>query len=145
MGVNNYTYTGEALTESFEGYSTRAYQDSKGVWTIGIGHTGPEVVEGLVWTDAQIKAAFLADTQWAQDAVNQKVTIPITQDENNALVDLLFNIGEGNFESSTLLKDLNAGQFEEAAAQFDRWDYAGGKELAGLLRRRQAETSLFES
>jgi len=144
MGVNNYTYTGEALTASFEGRKYQAYQDSRGTWTIGVGHTGPEVHEGLVWTDAQIDSAFLADSQWAQSTVNQEVTVPITQDENNALVDLIFNIGRGNFDSSTLLRELNAGQYELAAAQFDRWDRSGGVELAGLLRRRQAETALFE-
>ena len=144
MGVNNYTYTGEALTASFEGRKYQAYQDSRGTWTIGVGHTGPEVHEGLVWTDSQIDSAFLADSQWAQDVVNKEVTVVISQDESNALVDLLFNIGSGNFDSSTLLRELNAGQSEDAAQEFDKWDRSGGQVLAGLLRRRQAETALFE-
>jgi lysozyme len=146
LGANNYTYgkDGTALTKGFEGCSLRAYQDSGGVWTIGYGHTGPEVVEGLVWTQAQADAAFAVDIAWAQAAVNQEVTVPITQDENDALVDLVFNIGRGNFDASTLLKDLNEENISAAAAEFDKWDYAGGVELAGLLRRREAETNLFE-
>lgn len=146
MGVNNFTYSKslEDFEAGFEGRKHQAYQDSKGVWTIGVGHTGIEVVPGLVWTDAQIDAAFAADNKWAQDWVNRMVLVSITQEENDALVDLVFNIGIGNFDSSTLLRDLNSGDFHGAAAQFDLWDHCGGAVLAGLLRRRQAETALFE-
>lgn len=146
MSVNNFTYSKslETFEESFEGRRHEAYQDSKGVWTIGVGHTGPEVKPGLVWTDEQIDAAWASDNKWAQDTVNRMVLVRLTQDENDALVDLVFNIGIGNFDASTLLRELNAGDVRGAAAQFDLWDHCSGVVLAGLLRRRQAETALFE-
>ena len=146
MSVNNYTYgkDGTSLTEGFESCRLIAYQDSKGIWTVGWGHTGPDVYEGVTKTPEQVQLDFEDDIKWAQATVNQEVTVPITQDENDALVDLVFNIGRGAFDSSTLLKDLNASQYELAAQEFDKWDHCGGQVLAGLLRRRQAETALFE-
>jgi len=70
---------------------------------------------------------------------------PLSDDQTAALADFIYNLGAGNFRSSTLLRKLNAGDYAGAAAEFDKWDYAGGKELAGLLRRREAETTLFTS
>jgi lysozyme len=146
VSVNNYTYgkDGTALTEDFESCRLTAYQDVKGIWTIGWGHTGPDVHEGLVWTQAQADAAQLADVQTAQNCANNIITIPISQNENDAVVDWIYNVGCGAAEGSTLIRDLNAGQIESAAAQFDAWDHASGKVVAGLLRRRQAETELFD-
>jgi lysozyme len=138
-----YTLDGLHLTQQFESCRLTAYQDVKGVWTIGWGHTGPEVVEGLVWTQAQADAALQADIQWAVNVVNHLVTFQLTQEEFNATVDFVFNVGSGNFASSTLLKDLNAGNLTDAAAQFERWDKSGGQVIAGLLRRRNAEAQEF--
>lgn len=140
-----YSKTGAALTEQFESCKLTAYPDVKGVWTIGWGHTGPEVVEGLVWTQAQADAALFRDRGWAELVVHSYVTVDINQQEYDALVDFVFNVGSGNFRGSTLLKLLNAGDFHGAAAQFDLWDHAGGQVVAGLLRRRVAETQEFNS
>jgi lysozyme len=140
-----YSLTGEHLTEQFESCQLTAYQDVNGVWTIGWGHTGPEVVEGLTWTQEEADAALMFDVQMAADCVNQAViNIQLTQDEFDALVDFVFNLGCEAFENSTMLKDLNQGNFAAAAEQFDLWDHAGGKVVAGLLRRRQAEAQLFD-
>jgi lysozyme len=139
-----YSKNGLALTESFEGCKLTAYQDVRGVWTIGYGHTGTEVCAGLVWTQAQAEAALLADIQNAVNRVNSLVHVALTQPEFDALVDFTFNVGAGAFASSTMLKLLNAGNYQGAAAQFDRWDMAGGQVVAGLLRRRQAETQEFQ-
>jgi len=68
----------------------------------------------------------------------------LQQNEFDALVDFVFNLGRGAFAGSTLLKNLNAGQFDAAATQFDLWDHAGGQVVAGLLRRRQAEQAMFQ-
>ena len=84
------------------------------------------------------------DLQHAVTVVNNLVTIGLSQPAFDAVVDLVFNIGSGNFRNSTMLKLLNAGNLEAAAEQFDRWDEAGGKAVAGLLRRRQAETDEFQ-
>ena len=137
---------GENLTKSFESCSLEAYWDPDGkCWTIGWGHTGPEVVEGLIWTQVMADAVLDADRAQAIACVNRHVTVKLTQTEFDALVDFTFNLGCGAFRDSTMLKLLNAGDYSGAAAQFDLWDNAGGKVMAGLLRRRQAETDLFES
>lgn len=145
MGINNLTYSknGLALTEQFEGCRLTAYQDQTGVWTIGYGHTGTGVHAGLTITQDQAEALLVSDVAASATYVNGAVLVVLNQDEFDALVDFVFNLGRGAFAGSTLLKDLNAGDFTGAANQFDRWDQAGGQVVAGLLRRRQAETALF--
>jgi lysozyme len=147
MGVNNLTYGGQglALTEQFEGCELTAYQDQVGVWTIGYGHTGPDVVAGLIITQDQAQALLAKDVGSAAACVNAVVTVQLSQEEFDALVDFVFNLGAGAFRGSTLLRVLNTGDFASAAAQFDAWDRAGGAVVAGLLRRRQAETALFQT
>ena len=133
------------LTEAFEGCRLVAYQDVRGVWTIGYGHTGPEVVEGLVWGKVQAEAALLFDTLRAENCVNRSVFVPITQGEFDALVDFTFNVGCSAFEKSTMLKLINSQAFQAAAKEFEKWVYAGGKKVAWLLRRRLAEETVFNS
>ena len=139
-----YSKNGMTLTEGFESCALAAYKDIKGILTIGWGHTGPDVYEGLVWTQTQAEATLLADVQHATNTVNAIVTVPLTQNEFDALVDFAFNCGCNAFKSSTMLTLLNQGNYAEAATQFDLWDHAAGKVVAGLLRRRQAETDLFK-
>jgi lysozyme len=145
--VNNLSYSdqGLALTERFEGLQLTAYQDPVGVWTIGYGHTGPDVQPGLTITQEQAGALLLQDVAGAVAAVNRLVTVPLTQNQFDALVDFTFNVGQGNLASSTLLRELNAGNTAGAAAQFLVWVYAKGVELPGLVTRRQAESALFQS
>ena len=133
-----YSKQGLDLTKRFEGCRLTAYQDVRGIWTIGFGHTGPEVVEGLVWTQNQADSQLVMDLQHAVTVVNNLVTIGLSQPAFDAVVDLVFNIGSGKLWNSTMLKLLNAGNLEAAAEQFDRWDEAGGKAVAGLLRGRQS-------
>lgn len=127
--MNNFTYskTGLALTEQFESCCLIAYQDIKGVWTIGYGHTGPDVHHGMVVTQTQAEAYLRADIKKASDAVNRLVTVAITQNEFDSLVDFAYNVGIGALTSSTLLRDLNAGDFAGAADRFEEWDHAGGQ------------------
>lgn len=139
-----YSQKGEALTENFEGCRLIAYQDQVGRWTIGYGHT-LGVKQGDSCTPAQAEAMLAADMAWAETFVNHIVTHILTQGEFDALVDFTFNLGSGNFQSSTLLKLVDEGQFELAAKEFEKWDLAGGKVVAGLLRRRQAEEAEFQS
>lgn len=138
----NLQYTGQALTEQFEGCELTAYQDSGGVWTLGYGHTAG-VTEGMACTQAQAEAWLTQDIQWAVAVVNDLVTVQLTQGEFDALVDFVFNVGSGSFASSTMLRMLDAGNFAGAADQFARWDLAGGQVVAGLLRRRIAEEGEF--
>ena len=143
--MQNFQYglSGLKLTESFEGVRLKAYQDVKGIWTIGYGHTGPDVHPGLVITQPEADALLTKDVQNAVRCVNEAVKVQITQDEFDALVDFTFNDGSGNFEGSTLLKDLNAGNRTGAAAEFLLWVNSGGHRIPGLVRRRQAEEQLF--
>ena len=117
MSVNNYTYdaAGLSFTEKEESCSLVSYQDPRGIWTIGYGHTGPEVVQGLTITQQQANDYLAQDIQTASDAVNRLVTVKITQGEFDALVDFVYNVGVGAFEDSTLLRMLNAGDFSGAA------------------------------
>lgn len=137
-----YSKAGLELTESFEGCRLAAYQDSKGVWTIGYGHTAA-VHAGLTCTQELAEQWLAQDVQWAESAVNVRVKSPLTQAEFDSLVDFVFNCGAGNFAHSTLLSLLNHGNHAKAALEFEKWDRCGGVELPGLLRRRKAEASLF--
>jgi lysozyme len=141
----SYSQSGLALTEGFESCRLAAYQDLKGVWTIGYGHTGPDVNDGLTITQDQADALLLADVKNAEDHVNNLVTVALTQAQFDALVDFAFNCGCAAFAGSTMLKLLNQGDYSSAAAQLDLWDHASGKVVAGLLRRRQAETDEFDA
>lgn len=133
------------LTERFEQCRLVAYQDVKGVWTIGWGHTGPEVVEGLVCTQEQADVWLLEDSKLAEDCVNRAVWVSITQGEFDAMVDFVINVGRTAFLTSTMLKMVNAGAFQAAAKEFEKWVYAGGQKVAGLLRRRLAEEAVFNT
>jgi len=104
-----------------EGFRTSAYPDTKGIWTIGVGHTGPEVREGLVWTSAQIQDALSKDVQASEKVINEGVVVPLTQNQFDALVSFVFNVGVTAFKRSTLLKVLNKKNYDGAAKQFDRW------------------------
>lgn len=140
-----YSDRGFALTKGFEGLRLEAYRDVAGVWTIGYGHTGSGVTAGLVWTQEQAEAALAADLGWAVMCVNQHVSADLTQNQFDALVDFCFNVGPGAWLNSTLLRQVNLGNFERAAAQFLLWVKAGGQKVEGLVRRRQAERELFLS
>jgi lysozyme len=120
-----------------EGKRNKAYLDTKGIPTIGIGHTGPEVYMGLAWTDQQIEDAFSDDVQWAEDAVNGYVKIELAQNQFDALVSFVFNIGETAFRRSTLLKKLNAGDVAGATEQFDVWRIP--KEIIGRRMQEKAQ------
>ena len=143
-----YSKNGAKLTEQFEGCKLTAYPDPAtggSPWTIGYGHTGPEVHLGLTITQEQAEELLMEDVKKAAATVNTKVTTDITQEEFDALVDFVFNVGAGNFDASTLLKKVNAGDIHGAADEFLKWDMAAGKHMAGLLKRRHAEAEEFLS
>jgi lysozyme len=86
---------------------------------------------------------LLEDLKRFESAIRQLVKVPLNQNQFDALVSFTFNVGEGAFKGSTLLKLLNAGNYNAAAAQFGKWVYAGKKVLPGLVARREAEYQLF--
>ena len=133
----------------FEGLRLNAYDDGVGVWTIGFGTTiypnGIKVKKGDTCTEAQAKAYMTHDLKKFELAVNSAVTADLNQNQFDALVSLAYNIGTNAFKNSTLVKKLNADDFNGAANQFDVWNKAGGKVMQGLVNRRAKEKSLFLS
>ena len=138
---------GIRLLKDFEGFNGKAYRCPAGVISIGFGHTGAELTMKDTVTRARAEEILKADLKWAEGVVNAKVKVNLTQNQFDALVVLVFNIGEGNFASSTLLKVLNKGDKDAVAAQFVRWNKitVKGKKVVspGLARRRQAEADLW--
>lgn len=139
-----YSEAGYKLTKEFEGLRLMAYQDGGGVWTIGYGHT-MGVKKGDLITEGQAQRFLEFDVMDSVDAVNKLVKVQLTQNEFDALVDFVFNMGEPQFTTSTLLRKLNSGDFKGAADQFKRWNLDNGKIEKGLVRRRKAEEDLFLS
>ena len=133
------------LLKEFEGCRLDAYRDQRDVLTIGYGHTGPEVVEGLVWTQAQADEALVRDTIFAANAASRLIDVVLTQNQFDSIVSLIYNIGAGAFAASTLLKYVNQKQFGPAADEFLKWDRCNGIPNPGLARRREAERTLFLS
>lgn len=132
------------LIKRFEGLKLRAYTCSGGVLTVGYGST-KGVKKGMVITMTEAEERLREDLADAEGAVERLVSVPLTDNEFGALVSLVFNIGAGAFETSTLRRLLNGGQRTDAALQFIRWNRAGGRILSGLTRRRIAEAALFRS
>ncbi|THD51229.1 lysozyme [Enterobacteriaceae bacterium ML5] len=140
----NLSEQGFELIKHFEGLRLRAYQCSANVWTIGYGHTA-DVKCGDVITSEQANVFLLQDITESERTVNQQVTTVLTQNQFDALVSFVFNLGSDNFRTSTLLRKLNACDYTCAADELLRWVHAGVKSLPGLVRRREAEKALFMS
>lgn len=134
---------GRELIKSFESLSLTPYQDEKGIWTIGWGHTEGVVEKSPAITKQEADELFAEDVAIFERSVSQQVTINLSQHEFNALVSLVFNIGEIAFRKSTLLQKLNGGDKRGTAKEFDRWVYVGTRKSDGLRRRREKEKSLF--
>jgi lysozyme len=143
--MKNISKKGIDLIKEFEGEELTAYLCPAGVWTIGVGHTGDDVKSGLTISAAQSEALLRKDLTRFEKGVSRLVKVPLTQHQFDALVSFAFNLGLGALGRSTLLRLLNAGDYEGAADQFKRWNKAGGRVLAGLVRRRAAEAALFRS
>jgi lysozyme len=134
------------LVKRFEGFSPTRYLCSGGKLTIGYGHVITKAhikdFEKPI-TEQRARHILMMDMTYAAQAVNRLVKVPLTQNQFDALVSFVFNIGDGAFAASTLLRYLNKGRYQEAAVEFMRWIHAGGKRLDGLIRRRRAEQELF--
>lgn len=136
---------GKSLIQSYEKCRLEAYMPTQNdVPTIGWGHTRG-VALGDTCTQEQADAWFLEDVAWAEDCVNRAITHLLNQQEFDALVSLCFNIGCRAFSGSTLVKDLNALDFDNASKAFLDWNKQHGQVLAGLTARREAEQTLFDS
>ena len=125
-----------------EGCKLAAYQDSVGVWTIGYGHT--RGIRGADTCTPEDAVQWLKDDlQAVYEAIESMVTVDLSQGQFDALCSFVFNLGAGSLRNSTLLKLLNAGNYDAAQQQFSRWSHAGGVTLAGLVKRRAGEAEMF--
>ena len=130
------------LIRFFEGLELNAYQCAAGVWTIGYGHT-KDVQQGMTISEARANEMLAEELNEYESYINGLVTVELNQDQFDAMVSWVYNLGVGNLKASTLLKVLNAGDYDGVPAQMMRWNKAGGKVLEGLTKRRQAEADLF--
>ena len=139
--------SGVDLICNFEGLRLKAYDDGVGVWTIGFGTTkypnGIRVKKGDTCTLDQAKAYMQNDLKSFEQTVNNTVKVPLNQNQFDALVSLAYNIGSTAFKNSTLVRQLNEGNYKAAANQFNVWVNAGGKRMQGLVNRRATESTLF--
>jgi len=134
---------GVALIKKFEGCELTSYKDSVGVWTIGYGHT-KGIKRGMLIT--QVEATQMLEDELVEycDYISDMVKVDLQQNEFDALVAWVYNLGPTNLASSTLLKELNAGNYSLVPHEIKRWNKAGGQVLTGLIRRREAEALLFQ-
>ena len=133
---------GIEIIKHFEGCELEAYKCPAGVWTIGYGHI-KGVSEGMSITQEQAEQMLLDELKEYENYINELVVVDLSQNQFDALVSWVYNLGPANLQSSTLLKVLNSGDYSGVPAQIERWNKAGGKVLEGLIRRREAESALF--
>ena len=135
---------GLALIKKFEGCRLKAYRCSANVLTIGYGHTGGVKEDDTI---SQPEADELLENDIAkfEEYVSDNVIVELKQHQFDALVAWTFNLGVGNLRNSTMLKKLNGADYDSIPFEMRRWNKAGGKTLDGLIRRREAESLLFES
>lgn len=134
--------------KEFEGFRSKRYLCPANKWTIGYGHVIVDSERATLWnvelTEDQATKLLMKDLVRFEDAVLEQVTVPLTQGQFDALVSFAYNLGDAKLRSSTLLKLLNAGDYDGARKQINRWVYSNGKKLEGLIRRRARETEMFQ-
>lgn len=141
--------SGIDLIKEEEGLRLEAYQDQGGVWTIGYGHTGPDVHKGCVITEQQAEELLRGDLADAEQSVNKLVSVPLNDNQFASLVSFVFNIGEVHFKTSTLLQVLNQDYYNSVPSEMRRWkfiqDQATKKYMAspGMEKRREREIALW--
>jgi GH24 family phage-related lysozyme (muramidase) len=145
MSVNKATLD---LIKQFEGCKLTAYQDIVGVWTIGYGTTamaglGIEPAKGMAITHDRAEDLLRMGVDKFASTVDAMITTKVNQNERGAIICLAYNIGCGALSKSTVLRELNAGNKDKAAAAFRMWNKAGGEVIQGLVNRREAEIKLF--
>lgn len=146
--VKGLSLKGENLIKSYEKLKLKPYEDAVGVKTIGYGHTGEGTNKDSI-TIEEANQLLQKDVIKAENAISRLVKVELTQNQHDALVSFIFNSGVGGFKSSTLLKKLNAGDYEAAANEFPKWKYGTVDKkkvvLNGLVKRRKDEMNLFLS
>ena len=145
MSVNQATLN---LIKEFEGCKLTAYQDIVGIWTIGYGTTaaaglGIVPAKGMTITQERAEDLLRQGVEKFAATVDAMITAKVNANQFGASVSLAYNIGPNAYAKSTVLRELNAGNYDKAAAAFQMWNKAGGEVVKGLVRRREAERQLF--
>jgi len=137
------------LLKKFEGCRLKAYHCPAGILTIGYGHTSaagsPEVTEGMTITQDEADEILKRDLVKYEIPVTSMVCVKLAQNQFDVLVDFAYNAGVNNLKKSTLLKKVNAGDFDAVPDELVKWTKGGGKVLPGLVRRRQAESAWWNA
>ena len=139
---------GIEIVKSFEGISTKPYLCPANVWTVGYGATrsstgGPIDPDMEAISEAEAEALLLRDLESSEGWVSRLIKTALTENQYSALTSFTFNVGAGALQRSTLRMKLNREEYQGAADEFPKWRIAGGRILAGLVRRRTAERALF--
>ena len=138
------------MIKHHEGFVRKPYQDPIGLWTVGVGHLigdGKKLPKewNKEFTDEEVDNILCEDLERFEIGIQRLTKVSLTQSQFDALVSFSFNVGLGNFQSSTLRSKLNRGDYEGASNEFPKWRKAGGKILKGLVKRRADERNLFLS
>ena len=141
----NISKTGIDLIKDSEGFRSEPYICAAGYWTIGWGSCTGITADSPPITMAEGEELLVKDLVRFERAVPRLCPVPLSQGQYDALVSFSFNLGAGALQSSTLRRKIMREDFEGAANEFPRWVFAGGRRLAGLVRRREAERALFLS
>lgn len=139
----NISKNGIELIKEFEGLKLESYKCPAGIWTIGYGHTGKNIIKGMKITKKEAEDYLYNDLKIHSEYIKRLVKVEINQNQTDALISLEYNIGYNAFKNSTLLKLLNQGKYLEASKEFDKWVYSNNKKLKGLILRRKKEKELF--
>lgn len=131
--------TGPTGNDGLEGVRYDPYQDVVGVWTVCYGHTGKDIMLGKKYTEAECRALLNKDLNTVARQIDPYIQKPIPETMRGALYSFAYNVGAGNFQTSTLLRKINQGDQKGACDQLRRWTYAKGKQWKGLVTRRDIE------
>ena len=136
------------MIKHHEGFVRKPYQDPIGLWTVGVGHLigdGKKLPKewDKEFTDEEVDQILCEDLERFEIGIQRLTKVNLSQSQFDALVSFSFNVGLGNYQSSTLRAKLNRGDYEGASNEFPKWRKAGGKILKGLVRRRADERNLF--
>jgi lysozyme len=144
-GKNRIDSNGINLIKDFEKLSLKSYRDSGGTWTVGYGHTGPDVGRWTRVSKRKANRLLEEDVSATERAVADALRVKTTQNQFNAMVSLAFNVGVTNFKQSTLLRLHNKKAFSSASREFIKWSKVNGKTSQGLLIRRRREANIYKT
>ena len=135
------------LIKSFEGLELQSYRCASNILSVGYGHTGPDVREGMTITEERAEVLLKEDLKYFEAAVHELITVPLQQQEFDAIVSFTYNTGKGALSDSTFRRRINAGDDKATCfhEEFPKWVNGANGPLPGLVRRRDAEVELATS